>query len=115
MPKPKKLSSGPGGRILETWPPLAREPHYREDAVEEWLVPRRNSRRPMTVAVPLLAVVCALHARGHYLPVRRRLAATLGTTPDAIDSAINCALAEGEITEEYRTEKGANEKRDSII
>src|SRR5262249_49468744 len=128
MPAPKKLSTGTG-RVLENWPPVPAPAQYRIEAVMEWIYTHRNQRRPAETLAWLLTVICELRDAGHYLPARRRLANALaewkGDTVrdpsarkgspdsenprpgrakyiDSIDSAINSALAEEEIYEEYQ-------------
>jgi hypothetical protein len=94
------------GRLKVEWPPVPDVPAYRVAAVEAWLGAHRNVRRPLTVASPLLAVICALFEKQHPLPTRRALSEALECNIFSIDGAISTALGEGEITEEYRYEPG---------
>jgi hypothetical protein len=141
MPQPKKLSTGTG-RILEDWPPVPVPAKYRVEGVLDWVYEHRNRRRTAETLGWLLTVVCMLEEKGHYLPSRRRLANALAewkgetvkdpsarkgspdsSNPiphrakyiDSIDSAINSALAEGEIEEEYRITEGAHAKRLGVV
>jgi hypothetical protein len=69
----------------------------------------------MRVAAPLLAVVCSLHQRSHYLPCRRRLAEALETNTNSIDAAISTAVGKGEIIERHETADGRVSQRASTI
>jgi hypothetical protein len=102
------------GRDPETWPPVPEPPAYVVVAIEEWLRAKRNSRRPLTVAAPLLAIFCMLHERKHPVPTRARLASALGTSEDTVDAARSTALGAGEIKEIQETYAGQVARRFSI-
>jgi hypothetical protein len=118
------------GRTKAVWPPVPRVPDYRVRAVEEWIKEHRDTTRPLTCAAPLLAIVCELRVQGHPWPTRRQLAEALygrdpeveaGRKPgnrtrgtDSIDSALNTALAEGEVSEVWDNEPGDTANRASI-
>lgn len=121
MPTSKKYAPhhypdpmGQGGRTKVEWPPIPDVPAYRLRAVEAWLETRRNVRRPLTVASPLLAIICALFEKQQPLPTRRALSESLQCNIFSIDGAISTALGAGEITEEYRYTLGEVRVRASI-
>lgn len=119
LSNPRYKKPDQDGRKPETWPPLPFEggrriPRYLTDAVEEWLMAKRGATRGLPIAAPLLVIICELHAAGHWLPVRKRLAAALGTGDYSIDAALSSAMGNGEISERYETEAGAVAGRASI-
>jgi hypothetical protein len=101
------------GRGKEAWPPMPKFDNRRIDRVATWMQAHRENRRPLTVAAPLLSLVCALHEDGHHLPTRARLAEAIGCTKDGVDAAISTAIAYGEISERHVTLDGAVAKRRS--
>lgn len=102
------------GRLKVDWPPVPSVAAYRQRAVEAWIGDHRNIRRPLTVTLPLLTAVCALRELNHPLPTRRAMAEAWECNIYSIDGAISTALAEGEITEEYRYEDGDVKRRGSM-
>jgi hypothetical protein len=119
LSNPKYKKPDKDGRKPETWPPLPFEggkriPRYLSDAIEQWLMVKRGASRGLPIAAPLLVIVCELYKQGYWFPVRRRLAAALGTGDYSIDAALSSAMGNGEIVERYETEPGAVESRASI-
>lgn len=106
------------GRLEETaynGPTLPAVPGYKIQAVADWLATHRDVHRPLNVAAPLLALVCALYDNQEYMPTRRRLAAWLrdnghaewnSPTPNSVDKAIQAAIALDEIELRYAIEPG---------
>lgn len=93
-------------------------------AVEDWLAGHRNVHRPLTVAAPLLAMICALYHKREYFPTRNRVAAWLrdegyaewnSDRPNAVDKALQAALALNEIQLHYRVEEGNGAKVPGVI
>jgi hypothetical protein len=122
------ISTGGGhGRIPEdetNGPRLPRVTRAEVAAVEDWLMGHRNVRRPLTVAAPLLALICALHAKGEYFPVRKRVAAWLRDNghaewtsehPNAVDKAIQVAVALDEIEIHWAIAEGNVAAMPSIL
>lgn len=114
------------GRIAEDDQdlPLPRVIRAEVAAVEDWLAGHRNVRRPLTVAAPLLALVCALHKRQLHFPVRRRVAEWLrdnghaewtSERPNAVDKVIQVALALDEIEIHHAIEPGNTATHASVI
>ena len=99
---PTHLQFPEKGRVKVEWPAVPHVAQYRVETVGEWLADHRNVRRPLTVATPLLAVVCALYEKNHPLPTRRALSEAFDCNIFSIDAALSTALGEGEVTEEYR-------------
>lgn len=103
------------GRGKEEWPPVPSVRQYQIEAVAVWANMHRENRRPLTVAAPLLAIVCALYDKGHPLPVARRLADAIGCSKDGIDAAISMALAYDEVSERYEVIDGGVRDRKSVV
>ena len=101
------------GRGKEAWPPIPSVRNYQVDAIADWMQSHRENRRPLSVAAPLLTIVCALADKQYQLPTRVRLAEEIHCTKDGIDAAISTALAYGEITERYEVIEGAVQQRRS--
>lgn len=118
MPR-KKLTVIPDhlkGRAKQIWPPMPNVDRQICRQLELWLRGRRNSQRRMSVTGPLLAIVCALHEKGHPLPTRERLAEAVGTTSlDSIDTGISTSIGEGDVTERYETSPGTVARRASTV
>ena len=110
--QPHHLEGGTG-RLKVEWPPVPSVAAYRMRAVEAWIGDHRQIRRALTVTLPLLSMVCALRDLNHPLPTRRAMAEAWECNIYSIDGAISTALAEGEITEEYRYEDGDVRRRGS--
>ena len=106
---------GREGRRKETWPPIEVPNGDIVGKISDWMVEHRESRRPLSVAAPLLATVCWLHSKNYNFPTRSRMAHALRTTVDSIDSAISTAIGHGELTEVHRTEPGEVQGRASIV
>jgi hypothetical protein len=110
-----KPRPGREGRKKETWPPIEVPIGYVIAKVSDWMVEHRESRRPLSVAAPLLATVCWLHSKNYNFPTRGRIAKALRTTVDSVDSAISTAIGHGELTEVHKTEPGEVKGRESIV
>lgn len=111
LPRP-----GREGRKKETWPPIEVPNGYIIGKIQEWMAEHRESRRPLTVAGPLLALVCWLYEHNYPFPTRGRVAEAIGPTctRDSVDSAVSTSIGYGEITELHRTEPGEVKGRLSI-
>jgi hypothetical protein len=115
------------GRMPETaynGPPIPSVPKYKVEAVEQWLFTHRNVRRPLNVAAPLLALVCALHEKEQRFPVRRRVAEWLrdndfaewnSNRPNSVDKAITVACALDEIEIRWDYEEGSIRDHRSMV
>jgi len=113
--KTKIPRPGREGRKRETWPPIEVPNGYVIGRISDWMVEHRESRRPLSVAAPLLATVCWLHMKNYNFPTRARVAKALRTTVDSVDSAISTAIGHGELTEVHKTEPGEVKGRESIV
>ena len=103
------------GRAKEEWPPVPTYRDYQVQAIADWMQTHRENRRPLKVAAPVLAIVCALHERGHPFPTRARVAEAIGDcTKDVVDAALSTALGFGEISERWETMEGAVQQRRSV-
>jgi hypothetical protein len=119
-PKHSHPTHLPGGmgRIAEdehTGPKIPHVTRAQVAAVEDWLAGHRNVRRQLTVAAPLLALVCALNQRNERFPARRRVAEWLRDNghaawnskhPNSVDKAIQVALAMDEIEIRLTVQEG---------
>jgi hypothetical protein len=116
------------GRLPETefngGPKIPSVPRYRIDAVEAWLYGHRNVRRPLNVAAPLLALVCALYHNRSPFPARRRVAAWLrdeghaawqSERPNSVDKAITVAVTLDEIEIRWADEPSEMAGRPSVV
>ena len=115
------------GRIAEdetTGPRIPPVTRAQILAVDDWLTRHRNVRRPLTVAAPLLALVCALHHKEQYFPTRSRIAAWLrdegyaeweSERPNSVDKAIQAAVSLQEIEIRYAVHEGNAAAGQSIL
>ena len=101
------------GRQPEQWPPVPRVSAKVVEAVADWAQTHRENRRPLSVAAPVLAIVCALHEKRHPFPTRARLAEAIGCTKFGVDAAISTAIGHGEVTERWEALEGAVVQRKS--